>query len=50
MVPRRMRPSVEVPDVSMYECPDCGARVTDVESDRCDCGGELLNLNRSRDL
>lgn len=45
-----MRPSVDVPDATVYECGECGQRVSSSDNDRCDCGGELVNLNRSRDL
>jgi len=46
-----MRPSKEHPTANVYECPGCGARVTDPETRRCEaCGGEFINLGRSRDL
>lgn len=35
----------------VYECFECGRRVTDPLSRDCDrCGGELRNLSRARDL
>ena len=45
-----MRPSVDVGGETHYECTNCGARLVAAEGDRCDCGGDLLNLSRSRDL
>ena len=43
-----MRPNYTTSGEELYECFECGARSE--ESGRCDCGGELLHLGRSRDL
>jgi rRNA maturation endonuclease Nob1 len=46
-----MRPSTEYSDADVYECTGCGARVSDPETRRCsECGGEIINLGKSRDL
>jgi len=45
-----MRPSVDIPAQSYYECRECGTRVTDPDGSFCSCGGELENLNRDRDV
>lgn len=46
-----MRPEDYKGDLEVYECPDCGVRYEDPESNRCEhCGGELLDLGRPRDF
>lgn len=43
-----MRPNCTDDGEEVYECFECGARAE--ASGRCECGGELLHLGRSRDL
>ncbi|WP_157884793.1 rubrerythrin-like domain-containing protein [Halorubrum aethiopicum] len=43
-----MRPNTTEGGEELYECFECGARSE--TAGRCDCGGELLHLGRSRDL
>ncbi|MFC6722808.1 rubrerythrin-like domain-containing protein [Halobacteriaceae bacterium SHR40] len=46
-----MRPHVTEQQTELYECFSCGERVSEPETQLCTaCGGELLNLGRSRDL
>jgi len=46
-----MRPSTEHSDAAVYECTECGKRVTDPDTRLCGaCGGEFINLGKSRDL
>jgi rRNA maturation endonuclease Nob1 len=46
-----MRPTIDNETESVYECVQCGARIEAADSRVCDeCGGELLNLSRERDL
>ncbi|WP_436935961.1 rubrerythrin-like domain-containing protein [Halovenus marina] len=46
-----MRPNNNETGVELYECPECGGRIEDPETAVCDeCGSELINLSRSRDL
>lgn len=46
-----MRPSEFEIDTKLYECSDCGGRVTEPETGLCgECGGELVNLSKARDL
>jgi len=46
-----MRPSDDSSDEELYECPECGGRETDPETPTCgNCGTDLLNISRSRDL
>lgn len=46
-----MRPTSDVDQDGVYECQDCGARPEAVESRICpECGGDLLDLGRERDL
>ncbi|MFW6435199.1 MAG: rubrerythrin-like domain-containing protein [Halovenus sp.] len=46
-----MRPPVSEEPTELYECFDCGGRVSETEVRLCDdCGGQLLHLGRSRDL
>jgi len=46
-----MRPRVSDKQIELYECFHCGKRDSDAETQVCpSCGGERLNLGRSRDL
>ncbi|WP_436901546.1 rubrerythrin-like domain-containing protein [Halovenus halobia] len=46
-----MRPTDTDSDVEVYECFDCGRRVEDPGTTECEeCGGELHNLSKPRDL
>ncbi|MXR50955.1 rubrerythrin-like domain-containing protein [Halovenus sp. WSH3] len=46
-----MRPADTAPEGELYECFDCGRRVEDPETARCEgCGGRLRNLGKPRDL
>ncbi|MFC6753132.1 rubrerythrin-like domain-containing protein [Halorubrum tibetense] len=43
-----MRPNCKNSGEELYECFECGARGE--TPGRCECGGELQHLGRSRDL
>ena len=46
-----MRPADTESSVELYECFECGSRVEDPGTPKCeDCGGELRHLGRPRDL
>jgi len=46
-----MRPSVEVTECDVYECPECGARTEDAADRHCDdCGIVMECLSNGRDL
>jgi rRNA maturation endonuclease Nob1 len=46
-----MRPEPTDESVEMYECWDCGERVSEPDGRLCrECGGSLNNLGRGRDL
>lgn len=45
-----MRPSASDTEIELYECTDCGKRTEEAATQMCECGGELINLSRSRDL
>ncbi|SEH51717.1 hypothetical protein SAMN05192561_10444 [Halopenitus malekzadehii] len=46
-----MRPETEINTDSVYECFDCLDRTVDPETPTCDdCGGDLWNIGRSRDM
>lgn len=46
-----MRPEPIVDAKKMYECSNCGKRITSARSRVCDaCGGPLVNLGVERDL
>jgi len=46
-----MRPNENETEIELYECTDCGERTEDPETRLCgSCGGEFINLSRSRDL
>jgi len=45
-----MRPGTSKEEVELFECQDCGARAESPETRLCTCGGELINLSKSRDL
>jgi len=48
---KEMRPSSNQYEKDIYECLDCGKRTQDPETRMCgDCGGEFVNLSKSRDL
>ena len=46
-----MRPSDTDSGGELYECFECGRRVEDPETKKCeDCSGQLRNLGKPRDL
>ncbi|MFB6219526.1 MAG: rubrerythrin-like domain-containing protein [Halobacteriaceae archaeon] len=45
-----MRPNPSTDDRELYECFECGARTSDAEGRRCECGGRLRNIGAVRDL
>lgn len=46
-----MHPHEPSPDAAVFECFGCGSRVTDPATRTCeDCGGELNNISRPREL
>ena len=46
-----VRPEIPTIDSELYECFECGARVTGPTDRHCErCGGELQNLGKERDL
>jgi len=46
-----MRPNVDVPAATQYECIECGNRTTPSADRVCgECGGSLRDLSLSRDL
>lgn len=46
-----MRPSDTEKGTSIYECFECGRRLSEGESRECPhCGGDLRHLGRPRDL
>lgn len=46
-----MRPTEPDTEEKLYECFECGQRVTDPETKDCDnCGSELRRIDAARDL
>lgn len=46
-----MRPSDTDTGEELYECFDCGRRMSDADSRVCEyCGGKIRHLGRPRDL
>lgn len=46
-----MRPDIDSNGEKLYECFKCGERTSSPEAGCCpNCGAELLNLERARDL
>lgn len=46
-----MRPPDDNDGEELYECPECGGRESDPAVSTCgECGTEMVNISRSRDL